>query len=53
MDRLEMQHRVLDIVFDGRLIFPPVANVRDVLDCGYGAATWAVGVAEGYPNCKV
>lgn len=53
MDRLEMQHRVLDIVFDGRLIFPPVANVRDVLDCGYGAATWAVGVAESYPNCKV
>ncbi|KAL8746142.1 MAG: hypothetical protein Q9190_001805 [Brigantiaea leucoxantha] len=52
-DRLELQHRVLDTVFDGRIIFPPVTNVRDVLDCGYGAASWAIEVAETYPQCTV
>lgn len=49
-ERLESQHQVLDLVFDSRLIFPPVTNVRDVLDCGYGAASWAIEVAENYPN---
>ncbi|KAL8830547.1 MAG: hypothetical protein Q9191_001370 [Dirinaria sp. TL-2023a] len=52
-DRLESQHHMLDTVFDRRLIFPPVAAVRDVLDCGYGAASWAIEVAETYPDCTV
>ena len=52
-DRLEAQHRVLDLVFDSRLIFPPVTSVRNVLDLGYGAASWAIEVAENYPNCEV
>lgn len=52
-ERLENQHRVFNLIFDGRLIFPPVQNVRDVLDCGYGTASWAVEVAECYPSCEV
>lgn len=44
---------MLNIVFDNRLFFPPVAEVRSVLDCGYGAASWAVEVAEKYPSCTV
>ncbi|KAA6414463.1 MAG: S-adenosyl-L-methionine-dependent methyltransferase [Lasallia pustulata] len=52
-DRLQSQHRVLDIVFDGRLIFPPIKSVKSVLDCGYGAAAWAVEVAEQHPDCTV
>ena len=44
---------MLDTVFDGRLIFPPVAAVGDVLDCGYGAASWAIDVAENYPDATV
>ncbi|MCJ1255466.1 hypothetical protein MMC24_003282 [Lignoscripta atroalba] len=52
-ERLSSQHQVLDLVFDSRLIFPPVQNVKTVLDCGYGAACWAVEVAENHPDCTV
>ncbi|KAI4245948.1 MAG: hypothetical protein L6R40_002164 [Gallowayella cf. fulva] len=41
------------MVFDGRLFFPPVGHVRSVLDCGYGAASWAAEVAESDPDCTV
>ncbi|KAL8974815.1 MAG: hypothetical protein Q9197_000959 [Variospora fuerteventurae] len=44
---------MLNIVFDHRLFFPPVTRVRSVLDCGYGAASWAVEVAEKDPSCTV
>jgi len=50
---LENQNRVFNLIFDGKLIFPPVTNLRNVLDCGYGAASWAVDVAESYPECEV
>ncbi|KAL8803693.1 MAG: hypothetical protein Q9182_003025 [Xanthomendoza sp. 2 TL-2023] len=52
-ERLESQHRVLNIVFDGRLFFPPVGRIRSVLDCGYGAASWAAEVADNDPECTV
>lgn len=50
--RLETQNRVFNLVFDGRLIFPPVTGPSNVLDCGYGAASWAVELAESYPDCQ-
>lgn len=50
--RLETQHRIFNLVFDGRLIFPPVTSPKNVLDCGYGAASWAVELAEVYPDCQ-
>lgn len=53
IDLLTAQHRLLDIVFDGRLIFPPITNVSNVLDCGYGAASWAIEVADSYPQSRV
>lgn len=53
IDRLTDQHQILHLVFDEKLIFPPVQKLRDVLDCGYGAASWAVEVADYYPECKV
>ncbi|KAJ5175960.1 uncharacterized protein N7482_001837 [Penicillium canariense] len=40
-------------LFDDRLIFPPVHRLRRVLDCGHGAASWAIEVAEQYPNCEL
>lgn len=52
-ERLEHQNRVFNLIFDGRLIFPPLHGLRNVLDCGYGSASWAVEVAESYPNCEV
>lgn len=50
--RLETQNRLFNLVFDGRLIFPPVTGPKNVLDCGYGAASWAVELAESYPDCQ-
>jgi len=52
-DRLEEQNSMFDIVFDGRLFFPPVEEPKRVLDCGYGSGSWAVVVAEEYPECDV
>ncbi|KAA8904481.1 S-adenosyl-L-methionine-dependent methyltransferase [Sphaerosporella brunnea] len=48
-----MQHEALQLVFDGRLIFPPIENPQNILDCGYGSGAWAVDVAEKYPDCQV
>ncbi|KAI9821314.1 MAG: hypothetical protein M1827_004050 [Pycnora praestabilis] len=53
VERLEIQHNVLNRVFDDKLIFPPMRNPKNILDCGYGAANWAVEVAENYPECEV
>ncbi|EEP77590.1 conserved hypothetical protein [Uncinocarpus reesii 1704] len=53
IDRLDLQHRVLNHVFDHRLIFPPVDRLAKVLDCGYGSGAWAVEVAEQYESCDV
>ncbi|KAL3488999.1 S-adenosyl-L-methionine-dependent methyltransferase [Aspergillus germanicus] len=52
-ERLELQHRIFSRVFDGRLIFPPIRRLRKVLDCGYGAGSWAIDVAEQNPDCEV
>lgn len=41
------------MVFDYRLLFPPLSEPKRVLDCGYGSAAWAIEVAEQYPDCEV
>lgn len=46
-------HSVFNLLFDGTLIFPPIQNPRRILDCGFGTASWAVDVAQAYPNCVV
>ncbi|KAJ5232514.1 hypothetical protein N7468_005470 [Penicillium chermesinum] len=50
--RLDAQHRIFQALFDDRLIFPPVRQLRRVLDCGHGAASWAVEVADQNPRCE-
>ena len=52
-ERLENQHLVFSLMFDQRLIFASMNRVRNVLDCGYGTASWAIEVAEAYPDCEV
>ncbi|KAJ5728698.1 uncharacterized protein N7483_003206 [Penicillium malachiteum] len=51
--RLDDQQKIFQKIFDDRLIFPPIRRLRRVLDCGHGAASWAVDVAEQHPNCEV
>ncbi|KAL2292650.1 hypothetical protein FJTKL_07756 [Diaporthe vaccinii] len=51
--RLQLFHHVFHILFDRRLIFPPIPNPRRILDCGFGSASWAIDVADSYPRCEV
>ncbi|KAJ5671155.1 hypothetical protein N7507_000282, partial [Penicillium longicatenatum] len=52
-ERLDAQQQVFQRIFDNRLVFPPIRRLRRVLDCGHGAASWAVEVAERHPDCDV
>ncbi|TVY82294.1 Secondary metabolism regulator laeA, partial [Lachnellula suecica] len=51
VERSQIMHNVLNRVFDGRLIFPPLTRPRRILDCGYGTASWASEVAEQNERC--
>ncbi|KAL2061827.1 hypothetical protein VTL71DRAFT_7205, partial [Oculimacula yallundae] len=53
IERLNIFHNVLNRVFEGRLIFPPIHRPRRILDCGYGTGVWASEVAEQNPQCEV
>jgi len=46
-------HGIFNMLFDGRLIFPPIARPRRILDCGSGSGSWATEVAETHPECEV
>ncbi|KAH8889694.1 S-adenosyl-L-methionine-dependent methyltransferase, partial [Thozetella sp. PMI_491] len=53
IERLQLMHGVFSVAFRGRLVFPPIQSPTRILDCGYGSASWAVDVAEQYPDCEV
>ncbi|KAF4631398.1 hypothetical protein G7Y89_g6735 [Cudoniella acicularis] len=53
LERLDIMNNVLNRVFDGRLLFPPLSRPRRILDCGYGNGSWAVEVADQNPRCEV
>ncbi|KAF7715969.1 Methyltransferase type 25 domain-containing protein [Penicillium ucsense] len=50
---LDTQQWLFQRIFDGRLIFPPLHRLQRILDCGHGAASWAIEVAEQYPDSEV
>ncbi|KAI9844445.1 MAG: hypothetical protein M1838_002181 [Thelocarpon superellum] len=52
-ERLNLQHEVFNLVFDHRLIFPPITTPQKILDCGYGSAAWAIDVAEQFPDSEI
>ncbi|KAL2267536.1 hypothetical protein VTJ83DRAFT_4813 [Remersonia thermophila] len=53
IDRLQYMHGIFNMMFDNRLLFPPISQPRRILDCGYGCGSWAIDVAEQYPECEV
>lgn len=44
---MRQMHEVFKIMFDNRLIFPPISphRLKSVLDCGYGTGSWILDVA--------
>ncbi|KAK4100864.1 S-adenosyl-L-methionine-dependent methyltransferase [Parathielavia hyrcaniae] len=53
IERLQYMHELFNMMFDNRLIFPPIPRPRRILDCGFGSGAWAIDVAEQYPGCEV
>ncbi|KXX77354.1 Demethylmenaquinone methyltransferase, partial [Madurella mycetomatis] len=53
IDRLQYMHVIFNMMFDNRLIFPPIPRPRRILECGSGSGAWAMEVAEQYPECEV
>ncbi|KAK0735860.1 S-adenosyl-L-methionine-dependent methyltransferase, partial [Apiosordaria backusii] len=53
IERLHYQHELFNMVFENRLIFPPIPRPRRILECGSGSGAWAIEVAEQYPECEV
>ncbi|KAL2200433.1 S-adenosyl-L-methionine-dependent methyltransferase, partial [Corynascus similis CBS 632.67] len=53
IDRLQYMHGIFNMMFNNRLIFPPIPRPRRILECGSGSGAWALEVAEQYPECEV
>jgi SAM-dependent methyltransferase len=56
MDRLDLQHHLFSLTFDGKLFTCPVAQKRQihqVLDAGTGTGIWAIDFADEYPEAQV
>ncbi|KAJ0161439.1 hypothetical protein CTA2_6203 [Colletotrichum tanaceti] len=53
VERLQIMHVVLSVVFENQLLFPPIPRPRRILDCGFGSGDWAIEVAQRHPNCEV
>ncbi|KAK3491651.1 S-adenosyl-L-methionine-dependent methyltransferase [Neurospora crassa] len=52
IEYLQYIHGLFKLMFEDRLIFPPIPQPRRILDCGSGSASWAIDVAETYPECE-
>jgi SAM-dependent methyltransferase len=55
-DRLDLQHHVFSLTFDGELFTCPVAQkkqIHQVLDVGTGTGIWAIDFGDKYPKAQV
>jgi SAM-dependent methyltransferase len=54
MDRLEVQHRIWDIMLSGRLTLAPISpHLSHAIDLGCGTGAWAIEFADAHPDCDV
>jgi SAM-dependent methyltransferase len=55
-DRLDLQHHLFNLTFDGKLFTCPVAQkkqIHHVLDVGTGTGIWAIDFADEHPEAQV
>lgn len=55
-DRLDLQHHLFDLTFDGRLFTAPIPegkSLHHVLDVGTGTGIWAIDFADKHPESLV
>ncbi|KAK4160884.1 methyltransferase domain-containing protein [Cladorrhinum sp. PSN259] len=57
LQRLDLQHHIFDLTFDGKLGFAPPTKERQktfrVLDLGTGTGIWAMDFGDEYPNAEI
>ncbi|KAF1810036.1 S-adenosyl-L-methionine-dependent methyltransferase [Eremomyces bilateralis CBS 781.70] len=54
LDRLDLQHMIFLLTFDGKLHNAPIKNdIHHVLDVGCGTGLWAMDFADAHPETKV
>lgn len=54
MDRLELQHRIWEIMLSGRLHLAPIRqDISHAIDLGCGTGAWAIDFADAHPDCDV
>ncbi len=55
-DRLDLQHHLFTLTFDGKLFICPIAEKKQlhrVLDVGTGTGIWAIDFADEHPEAEV
>jgi SAM-dependent methyltransferase len=53
-DRLDLQHNLLLLTFDGKLHCAPLDKTpQRVLDAGCGTGIWSIEFADQYPDCQI
>ncbi|CAJ2504397.1 Uu.00g117910.m01.CDS01 [Anthostomella pinea] len=52
-DRLDIQHALINLVLDGKLLAAPIQSPAYVLDIGAGTGIWCIEFAEQNPNSFV
>ncbi|KAK3062945.1 hypothetical protein LTS18_003057, partial [Coniosporium uncinatum] len=52
-DRLDLQHHIFDLCFEGNLYFAPLKDPQSCLDIGTGTGIWAIDFADLNPQCNV
>ncbi|KAH8894637.1 S-adenosyl-L-methionine-dependent methyltransferase [Thozetella sp. PMI_491] len=53
-DRLDLQHHLLTLTFDGKLHAAPLDRpLHRVLDAGCGTGIWTMDFADEHPECEV
>ncbi|MCJ1306948.1 hypothetical protein MMC25_000592 [Agyrium rufum] len=52
-DRLDIVHKMIEVIHHGRLYIAPVENPNRVLDIGTGTGIWAIEFGDKFPNCEV
>jgi 2-polyprenyl-3-methyl-5-hydroxy-6-metoxy-1,4-benzoquinol methylase len=52
-DRLDFQHEIFCITFDGQLFTCPVEKLDRVLDVGTGTGIWSMNFGDAHPEAAV
>ncbi len=53
LDRLDLQHHLLTVLFGGKLHLAPLNEPKKILDLGTGTGIWAIDMADLYPDATV